>query len=232
MRVLINIVFTFTLVAGATPTFGIEPPKTSHLAFVTEYIRELAENERLRAAGEQELNQSTIDGKFTSAIHTSTSIQLELRSQIHMLRDMHLSAPFDKLIPDIIGFDQDKIALHQRLIDITSAFIAGPKPGVDYSSLAADMPKIRAQLEYDDHSLFEAAPLIFATLIDKKPDSMNHANHLIVSKAERAKLIDDLIVDFGSKLDQKDQNFTVGSASVLKAYFLKDDFKCSDEPWD
>ena len=54
---------------------------------------------------------------------------------------------------------------------------------------------------------------------------------LIITKAERAKLLSDLTGDFGSKLDQKDQNFTVSAASVLKAYLLKD-FKCSDDPWD
>lgn len=56
-------------------------------------------------------------------------------------------------------------------------------------------------------------------------------SHLIVTKAERKKLIEDLDRDFGKKLDQKDQNYIVGAASVLKAYFQKD-FKCSDEPWE
>ena len=73
--------------------------------------------------------------------------------------------------------------------------------------------------------------MIFATLIDQKPDSKNHVSHLIITKAERAKLLSELTGDFGSKLDQKDQNFTVSAASVLKAYLLKD-FKCSDDPWD
>jgi len=117
------------------------------------------------------------------------------------------------------------------MLDVGSAFLAGPKKGVDYGKLAAEMPKIRAELEYVDHSLFDATPLIFATLIDQKPDSKNHASHLIITKAERAKLIDDLTGDFGSKLHQKDQNFTVSGASVLKAYFLKD-YKCSDDPWE
>jgi hypothetical protein len=117
------------------------------------------------------------------------------------------------------------------MIDISSAFLVGPKPDVDYGKLAAEMPKIRAELEYIDHTLFDATALIFATLIDPKPDSKNHLSHLIITKAERAKLIDELTGAFGSKLDQKDQNFTVSAASVLKAYFLKD-YKCSDQPWE
>jgi len=93
------------------------------------------------------------------------------------------------------------------------------------------MPKIRASLEFVDRAIVEATPLIFATLIDQRPDSKNHVSHLIITKAEKAKLLDDLTIRFGSKLDQKSQNFTVSAASVLKAYLLKG-FKCSDEPWE
>lgn len=205
--------------------------ETSHLAFVTEYIRELARNEDTRASGEQEFKQGAKDEALRIGIHASTLIQLELRSQIRMLKGMRLKPPFDELIPDITGFYEHKVALHQRLIDISTAFLAGPKPGVDYGKLAAEMPKVRAELEYVDHSLFDATPLVFATLIDEKPDSKNHVSHLIITKAERAKLIDELTGGFGSKLDQKDQSFTVSAASVLKAYFLKD-YRCSDEPWE
>jgi hypothetical protein len=231
MKVASHIVFAFTLAAVAISTFGADKPETSHLAFVNEYIRELAANEDTRAAGEQEIKQGTKDDALSIEIHAGTLIQLELRSQIRMLKDMRLKPPFDGLIPDITGFYEQKIALHQRLIDISGSFLAGPKPGVDYGKLAAEIPKIRAKLEYVDHALFDATPLVFATLIDQKPDSKNHVSHLIITKAERAKLIDDLTRDFGPKLDQKDQNSMVSAASVLRAYFLKD-YKCSDDSWE
>lgn len=220
--------------------FGAEKPKTakpetSHLAFVTEYISELDANEKIRASGEQELKQGTEDEAFSSAIHTFTLTQLELRPQIATLKGMYLKAPFDQLIPLITENYEHKIALLQRLIDIGSAFLAaevsGPKPGVDYGKLRTEMPKVRAELDYIDKSLFELTPAVFTTLIDLKPDSKNHASHLIITKAERAKLLDDLTADFGTKLDQKDQNSTVSAASVLKAYLLKD-YKCSDDSWE
>jgi len=93
------------------------------------------------------------------------------------------------------------------------------------------MPQVRAIFDDIDHSLAEAGPLIFATLIDQKGDSRNRANHLIITKAEREKLIDTLTTYFGEELNQKDQNFTVSAASVVKAYLLKD-WKSSDEPWE
>ena len=148
-----------------------------------------------------------------------------------MLKGMRLKPPFDDLTKAITGFYEQKVALHQSMIDISSAFVGGPKPDVDYGKLAAEMPKIRASLEFVDNAIFEATPLVFATLIDQKPDSRNHASHLIITKAERTKLLDDIAARFGSKLDQKNQNTTVSAASVLKAYLLKD-FKCSDDPWE
>ena len=68
-------------------------PETPHLEFVTEYIRELAAVERIRAAGEAENNQDKKDDKlpFAGAIHTSTLFELELGSQVKMLKGMHLN---------------------------------------------------------------------------------------------------------------------------------------------
>lgn len=222
---------TLTSKARAKPAVK---PETPHLAFVTEYIRELSAYEELRAKGEQENAeaQGSTDSTaiFTSMIHSSTLFQLELRTDVARLKDMRLNPPFDFLIPSITDFYAQKIKLWQRMSDIGTAFIGGPQPGVDYSQLTAEMPKLRANLDYIDQALFEAAPAIFGTLIDPKADSQGHASHLIITKAERQNLIEKLDTDFGSKLDQKNQNYTVSAASVLKTYLLKD-FKTSDEPW-
>jgi hypothetical protein len=208
-------------------------PETPHLEFVTEYIRELAAVERIRAAGEDENNQDKKDDKlpFAGAIHTSTLFELELGSQVKMLRGMRLNAPFDELIPNITAFYERKIVLWRGMRDISSAFIGGPKEGVDYSKLAAEMPQLRGELDFIDQALFEATPTVFATLIDMKEDSKGHASHLIITKEEEIRLISKLGDSFGTKLEQKDQDYIVSAARVLKDYLNKD-FKCSDEPWE
>jgi hypothetical protein len=208
-------------------------PETPHLEFVAEYIRALAAVERIRAEGEDENNQDKKDDKlpFASAVHTCTLFELELGSQVRMLKGMRLNAPFDGIMAGIIEFYERKILLWRRMREISSAFIGGPKDGVDYGKLAAEMPEIRAGLDFIDQSLFEATPGVFATLIDMKADSKGHASHLIITKEEKARLISKLDDSFGTKLDQKDQNYTVSAAKVLKDYLNKD-FKCSDEPWD
>lgn len=230
MNVATAIVFAFILVVGAPSTVGAEKPETPHLVFVSEFIRELAAIENIRDSGEQELKKDP-NSTFSNMIHSSTLFQLELGSQVRMLKGMRLKPPFEQLISNITAFYERKILLWKRMAEIGSAFIGAPKPGVDYSKLAAEVPEIRAQMEFIDHALFEASPGVFATLIDMKADSKGHASHLIITKEERAKLIDDLNTDFGAKLDAKDQNWTVSAASVLKSGLLKD-FKSSDEPWE
>ncbi len=147
------------------------------------------------------------------------------------LKSMRLNKPFDFLIPTITAFYEQKIELWRRIHEISSAFIGGPKDGVDYGKLGAEMPEIRGNLDFIDQSLFEAAPSIFATLIDVKEDSKGHASHLIITKEEKAGLVSKLEDSFGAKLDQKDQNYTISAAKVLRDYLNKD-FKCADESWD
>jgi hypothetical protein len=230
MRVIVSVVFYLVMTVGVASTFAIEKPETSHLVFVTEYVRELAALENIRDSGEQELKQDP-DSTFSNMIHSSTMLQLELGSQIRMLKSMSLKAPYEWLIPSLIANDQQKILIWQRMTNIGSAFIGAPKPGVDYGKLAAEMSQLRARLDYIDKSLMTVSAGVFATLIDLKEDSKGHASHLIVTKEERANLLDQINTDFGSKLDAKEQNWIVSAASVLKAYLLKD-FKSSDEPWE
>jgi TonB family protein len=219
----------FTL-AGETLLYPASP-ETSHLVFVTEYVRELAAIENIRTSAAREQTQSVMnETTFFNGIHFSTLTQLELASQIAILSGMHMNDPFDQLIPDIIAFDRKRIALHQTLIDISTAFVGGPKPGVDYGTIGSGMPKVRAGLDYIDQSLFDMAPWVFSTLIDLRPDSDSHMSHLVITKAERATLIEHLTNAFGPKLDQTDQDYVVSAASVLKTYLLKG-FKCSDDPW-
>ena len=101
-----------------------------------------------------------------------------------------------------------------------------PKPGVDYAALAAEMPKIRARLEYIDNIAFDASPLVFATLISDRPDSQGHVSHLVISCDDRARLVDRIDSDFGVKLAAKDADYHVGQAQMLRAIVLE--HKCEE----
>lgn len=207
-------------------------PETSHSRFVKEYVRELTSDEDLKVSAEKELSQAkTPEEQFSTGIYVSKSIQLELRSQIGMLRSMRLDPPYETLIPNLTRFYQRQIELQQNLIDISSKFLAGPKPGVDYSALAAKVPQLRAEVEEAQKGVFEAAPLVFMTLIDMKPDSHGHVSHLIITKEEKSDLQGDLDVILKGQPDQGDHDYYISAAMVLRAAFLKG-HKCADEPWD
>ena len=204
--------------------------EADHYAVVAEYIRELSANEDLRDLAEKELKKAK-DGndKLAAGIRSSTRAKLELSTDIGMLEKMQLSKPFETLIPTITDLYQQKIALHDEMVKIAGAFLKGEQPGVDYGAYAARIPEITANIEFIDKTLFNSTPLIFALLIDPKPDSENHMSRLVITKAQRKTLADRISRSFGKKLDQDDQNYTVSSASVLKTYLTKKGYKCADE---
>src|SRR6266487_1335454 len=219
------IVLLFLALFPAEPSHAQEAP---NLAFVSEYIRELAVNERMRALGQRDLTDVGGNDQFAALIRSSTRIRMELGAQIHTLSGIHLKPPFEDLTAKITKFYNMKIEFHQRLIAISTSLLSRPQPGVDYGGLAAEVSKITASLEYIDRSLLEATPLIFATLIDQEPDKNGKVSHLIITKAERQRLLVALSLHFGQKMDLENQSYIVSSASVLKSYLLK--YKCSDEP--
>lgn len=206
--------------------------ETSHLVFVKEYIREITTDEELKTSVQKELSEDkTTNQQLSTGIYASKSIQLELRSQIAMLKSMRLDPPYETLIPDLVSFYRHQIELHQSLLEISSKFLAAPKPGVDYSALAAKMPQLRAELEATQKGVFEATPLVFMTLLDMKPDSQNHVSHLIITKQEKADLLSSLDIILKDQSEHGDHDYYISSAMVLRAALLKE-YKCADEPWE
>lgn len=214
----------------AAPIVKAQKPETSHLVFVTEVVREIAAIEDIRDSATRDLKQDP-KAPFANMIHSSTMFQLELGSQASQMRSMRLQAPFDELNTTLAELYERKIPLWQRMSEIGAAFMGGPKSGVDYDALAAEIPKIRAELDFIDQTIFQASPMIFSTLIDMKEDSKGHANHLIITKAERAELLNRINTSFGAKFASKDKNYDVSTMEVFKTGLMKG-FKCSDEPWE
>src|SRR5579872_5726420 len=143
--------------------------------FVSEYVRELAALEAIRDSAEKDLALSESDpsARMADCIRNGQRYQLELSSDISQLKQVKLGEPVDDLPSLIVRFYQQKLAQYRQMTDACSTIIAGPKPGVDYGKLAADMPKITANIDYLDQSLFKLCPLVFAALIDQRPDKEN-----------------------------------------------------------
>src|SRR6266700_1387739 len=82
------LVLLFLTLFPAEPSHAQEAP---NLAFVSEYIRELAVNERMRALGERDLTDVGGNNQFAALIRSSTRIRMELGAQIHTLSGIHLN---------------------------------------------------------------------------------------------------------------------------------------------
>jgi hypothetical protein len=217
--------------ALAVSTRSAPAAETSHLQFVQEYIRELGEMERLRAAAQVEMKQTDTNVRIASGIHYSTRVQLALKADIAILSGMHLDPPiYENTIQQLATLYGEKIDVNERMIQNETTFLSGPQPGVDYGALGAEMPKLRAQLESIDETFMTVGVLAFAMLIDVKEDKEGHTSHLIITRAERQQLLEQLHSAFGAKLQLKEPGYIVGAAGVVSDGLHKG-FKCSDDPW-
>ena len=209
--------------------------ESSRLAFVTEYIRELGEQadiERAFAAESKLANKDDALQMMMNNIRSSSRYVLEFNTDVGMLDQVKLDPPFETLAPNMIIIYKKKLDIHRELKEIANAFVSSnaPAPGVDYGKLAARASELTADMEHIGKVQFDMTPLVFALLIDDKADKAGHVSHLRITRAERRNLIRSIKNKFGASLEQRNQSFTVSSATVLLAYFLKD-FKCSDDPW-
>jgi hypothetical protein len=203
---------------------------TPHYDVVSEYIRSLGSIYTIQqtATNENKISKGDLTKVLLDSIRNGTRFKLALNASIGALERMSLKEPFETLLPNTIQWYKYKIDLFGEMVEISKTLIDGPKPGVDYGKMTARMPEITAQIEYIDESIFQSMVLVFALLIDEKPDKDGHMSRLNITKAERKKLIDNLNGSFGKSLNNKNKTWTVSSAALLKAYLLKD-YKCADE---
>jgi hypothetical protein len=68
-------------------------------------------------------------------------------------------------------------------------------------------------------------------LIDQEPDSQNHVSHLLITKAEKADLENQLNIMLKDEPDKGDHDYYISAAMVLRAGLQKG-YKCADDPWD
>lgn len=193
-----------------------------------EYVREVGELEGLRASAEQVLKKPG-SNTLTESLYFSTRITTALRSDIAVLEEIKLSGQLADLPGLLALVHQDKIGVHNGLIEVATTMLSGPKPGVDYGQVASRAPQLRAQLDALDEQLFKFSVLVFGGLIDAKPDKDGHMSRLSITEMERADLLADIRRTFGAKLDQKNQSYYVSGASVLEHYLKDKGYKCVDE---
>lgn len=241
MKRLATVLFflTFTFINGPAQAATKDTP---HLQVVKEYVRSLAAVHNIQETSKKEFEETnqpdenmSVQSRLMNSIKTSTKMKMELKVSIGMLKGMKLYGNFDSLIPATIDIYERKIALHDELISMGKNMLGmllitspTPKDFSDMKTMSGRMPEIEAQLEYLDESLFKTMVLVFYLLIDETPDNQGHMSHLIISKAEKQELLQDIDLSFGNSLDKKDKNYIVASVAFIKGGLQKD-FVCTDE---
>jgi hypothetical protein len=92
---------------------------------------------------------------------------------------------------------------------------------VDYSSLAAEVPEIRAELEQLQNVVFAASALVFMTLVDPKPDSQDQVSRLLITKAEKSDLEGTLAIILEGQPNEGDHDPYVSAAMVIRDDLVK-----------
>lgn len=213
------------LVAASVPAHG-QNEERKH--FVNEYIRQLSQIVSIRAQAVKDMSPDPA-GKMADCIRNGTRLALELGSNTSMMRSIKLTGEHARS-PGLVAqiWDQEK-GQYQAMDDLCSTMIAGPKPGVDYGPIAASAPKITANVEYLDQTLFEVSPLVFAALISDMPDKQGHMSHLILTHKERDEMVRTLNVAF-PLIDAKNPKYLTGAAKLIKEMLTTKGYKMADDP--
>jgi hypothetical protein len=199
---------------------SIASAEDARLAFVTEVIRGWGNAERLRQQAAEEMVGSGQE-KMMACIRIAERYELELSTQASMLEKIKLDEPFAFLPGSLAGLYREKIALYEAMSGGCEAILAGPKPGVDLNAIVARAPKLTALLESADHSIFEASPAVFQALVDRVPDTNGKLSKLILTAAERKRLIGLINQTFGKALEQEKQPWLVCAAWEIRAGLQK-----------
>lgn len=211
---------------------------TAPYAIVNEYIRHLGTMHEIQSAAKKEAENTRDDENATpytsllNSINANTKMIYELRFSINTLKGMHISREhFTDTLPMTAGIYKDQLKLYEESKDIAKKTIGMNPEKADLSKMSkmlSRMPEIRANIEYLDETLFKMMVMVFAVLIDEKPDSEGHMSHLNISIEQRDKLIENIDGYFGDSLNQENKNYIVGSAWLLKSYLQKD-YLCTNE---
>lgn len=215
--------------AAAAPAPVAAP--TAPYELMTNFVQQLGafEEDRLRAA--KDLDADKTD--FASCVRNMTTFQLDLQNSISYFRSVRLSNDnMAKAFPSIFSAVlQQKYVIVGDIIKQCEAFIE-PDPKIDYSQLAKRAPKLTAFSDYTDKTLFETSPGMFATLISPRADSKNRANHMVITRAQRDRLLESLKSYFGDELNPSKGAVPYYAAIAQLLRDKLNEFKCADDPWE
>lgn len=220
-------------IAGLLACLVLAPSWAADLtnyAAAAEYIQYLAKMHDQQRAAQTELARATdATSKLMTSVRISTRAKLEHRASIASLNQLSVGDDAATFVGYFTSFQQQKIDLHDTMIEIASRMLGGPKPDIDLGKLMAAAAETSATMDNVDQQIFKLANAFFAVMIDQRPGKEGRVSRLKITRSQRVELLRLIESRFGASLNAKEQNWIVSGAWLMRANLQKS-FKASDDP--
>jgi hypothetical protein len=205
--------------------------KTARIALVQEYVRELEVVYRLQETSKKEFAETSPgSGQLVTAIRVGSRTLLEMNDSVNRLSLINVDSRWAEFRDMLKQFHQERIALVQEMNQMSKMLLAGPEPGVNYGKFTARAPELTAQAEDIDKSIFTMAQAMFFALVDEaRVGADGNLHHLILTKKDRASMVQLIDKIFGPTLEDKNASRIVSSAWVIKYGLTRPHYKAADE---
>ena len=197
------------------------------LQFVTEYVDELAEVERIRVDEEQALKAPNAD-MVSICVESGDRYRRELGQQVARMRSLRIPPPSQDLPEKIAHLYSRKLKLYQEVIAACSALKGRSAGDINSLEAMAAVAKYDARVDQIDRELFRSASAVFWTLLQQRTETREHPSRLIITTTQKANLLRQIERDFGAALQDEQQTYLVNAGSVIHDYLKS--HKASDEP--
>jgi len=208
------------LLAMSTPALGSPGGD-----FAREYINTLSAIEIARQKAAADLG-TTANEKLASCIRGGTAQQLELDSSAQRLREYKLPGEMKGIPNTVADAFTARSETFGEIIKSCEIMVEGPRKGVDYGKVAANVPKLNARLDFIDKTIFQGSPIVMMALIDEKPDANGKMSRLNISCKEKVDLIRLISVSF-SDINKKNPTYIVGAAQMMRDWLKTSKHTCA-----
>lgn len=207
------------------------PVETTPFELTQNFLRQIGtfERDRLKASKDQTADPND----FASCVRNMTTFQIHLGySSTYMLSVKLADGNMAKAIPPLVGaIINQKYVIVGDIIKNCQAFMTYD-PKTNYAQIAQRAPQTTAFSNEIDKNLMESSSMMFTALISPRGDSKNRANHMVITRAQRAQLLDLLASEFGDELNMTGDNVPYYVAMAQLYRDKLNEFKCADDPWE
>ena len=212
------------------PSLG-NAQKTARIALAQEFVRELGVLYRLQETAKKEFAEdSSGSGKLMTAIRVGSRTLFEMNESINRLNIIKVDGRWAEFMDMLKQLHQERIVIVQEMNQGAKMLLAGPEPGVNYGKLTARAPELTAQVEQIDKSIFTMSqPMFFALVDDARVGPDGNLHHLLLTKKDRASMVQLIDEAFGPTLEDKNASHIVSAAWVIKYGLTRPHYKAADE---